>query len=149
MLRVIEKEFKNDNNESVKVVGNTFPATKGYRIKTKLIALVLPSMGGLSKKDKESEIDDLAFLAKIAEKIVDGTAEKLLKEIISGIDLFHNGIKYDLSNETEFDTIFSGDYMLLYDIILWCLKENFGSLFGENGLGKFKKGNLLTGMFKK
>jgi len=139
-----EKILIDVDKKNVTVIVSTFPATKGLKLKFKLLKLIVPSFASLgnvfSKKESEdsimdsdininSFIDGLMNISTIEENI------HLIKELLE----FTRLNNLEVADDEIFDDVFSGDMGLLYNTLFFVLEANYKSLFNLNGIGKLSK----------
>lgn len=118
---------------------NTLPATIGLRCLTQLAAIVGAPAGAAAGGAKDGGIKDLdsgmlgEAVAKMAQQIAEPGTIDLIK------DLLVNVRKND--KPVEFDDEFAANYGILSELLMWSLRENFGSFLAGN--------SLLGGLAKK
>lgn len=136
-VRNIEKQI-----DGVSVSVTRFLGIEGFKIKTKLIKLLGPSLGELAggAAGAASILDvDLSsgFLARavntLCEKLDENDSLNFIMRMLRSSGTRINGQEI---NDAVFNDIFSGNYVLLYKIVYLIVEENYGSFFGEGGIGK-------------
>lgn len=135
-------EAKEREIDGHKVTVTQWPARKALTTKLKLVRAIGPSLGeiiGGMKGTEESVLESDLDLSKVTAAL-----EKLLSALdeatfMSLIKIFMSGVRVDevdMSNDKEFDMMFTSKLDLLYKVIWFVLEVNYGSFFGEDGIGK-------------
>lgn len=135
-------EAKDKEIDGHKVTVTQWPARKALTVKLRLVRAIGPGLGeiiGGMKGTEESVLDsdmDLSKVTTALEKLLsaldEATFMALIKTLISSVRVD----EVDMSNEKEFDMMFTSKLELLYKVIWFVLEVNYGSFFGEGGIGE-------------
>ncbi len=123
----------------------TIPATRAIPLFTRLLHLVGPFLGqagasvqsasGLSEI-MESQVD-LGIMARAVEKLTlqmhDIDTYALLRDLIRESSVLVKDVS--IVNDDAFNAIFTANYGALVKLIYKIIEENYGSFFGESGIG--------------
>ena len=143
------KEKVIDNH---KVVVTQWPARKALSTKLKLIRIIGPGLGeiasGLKGQSTKGLIDSEMNLEKLTpaiEKLLSALNEETFMSLVTTLMSATRVDDLEMSIESNFDATFSGNLATFYKVALFVLEVNFGSFFGENGIGllKAKAMNLM------
>lgn len=117
------------------------PATEGVRVLSRLLKIVGPAIAKSAKGIKggsgllDAEIDGSA-IGDAVDALVSGLDEQ---ETLSLIQRMMAGVRKDGHEVAPtFATEFMGDYLTLIKVLAFVVEVNYGSFFGEGGLGRFK-----------
>jgi len=130
---MIETKDKTIDNRVVTVT--QFPGRRALFFKTRLIKLIGPSVTQLfTGKGLDLNID-LVIVAKALDKLAENLKEdeyvKFVLELLQFTRLDGQEI-----NDSVFDNEFAGNLLLMYKILWFTLEVNYGSFFGQSGIGK-------------
>jgi len=141
-----------DNKEKeideMKVSVTQFPARFGFKMQAKLLKIFGPVIGTVlsgndvstSGLDSTVSMDKLADAVRILFDVIDeDKALALVLELLQSTRI--NGQEV---NEATFDALFPGKYATMYKILGFVLEVNYGSFFGEGGIGKKVAGLVQT-----
>ena len=135
-----------------RVVVTQWPARKALSTKLKLIRILGPGIGeiasGLKGQSTKGLMDSEMNLEKLApaiEKLLSALTEEIFMRLVTTLMSATRVNDLDMSIESNFDSTFSGNLTTFYKVVLFVLEVNFGSFFGENGIGllKAKAMNLM------
>lgn len=141
------KEKVIDNH---KVVVTQWPARKALSTKLKLIRIIGPGLGeiasglkgqSLSNQSPKGIIDSEMNLEKLSpaiEKLLSALNEETFMSLVTTLMSATRVDDLEMSIELNFDATFSGNLATFYKVALFVLEVNFGSFFGENGIGLLK-----------
>jgi len=115
------------------------PARRAVRLKTKLIKLLGPSLGKLADgmhEFTEETLDNInvTTIGDAIEKLADRLNENDYVDLIMEI-LQHTRIGGREVTEELFDDVFAGRLDVMYKVVMFTLEVNYGSFFGEGGIG--------------
>ena len=130
-VQTIEKEI---NGHSVKIV--QFHAVRGFKIKTKLIKLILPVLSSVinpkdlisAKNIMEADVNFSKAFETLAISINEENLFTLLLELLSGV--FIDGVNID---QKKFDELFIANYSFAYKLAYEVIKVNNFFDFGDIG----------------
>jgi len=138
---VDKKEKKIDGME---VMVTQFPARFGFKMQAKLVKIFGPVIGvllggteGDTDKILDSNLDAeklAGAIAKLFDSVDENEALALVLQLMQTTRI--NGQEV---NETSFDSLFPGKYQTMYKVLGFVLEVNYGSFFGEGGIGKAMK----------
>jgi len=130
MIETKEKAIDEHN-----VMVTQFPGRRALMFKTRLIKLLGPSIAQLfTEKGVDAEVDFSAIskaLDKLAENLNENEYVKFVLDLLQCTRFDGKEI-----GENVFDTEFAGNLLLMYKVLWFTLEVNYGSFFGEGGIGK-------------
>lgn len=138
-IKIHETTLTNRDNISVKVIVSDFPARQGARLGANLLR-ILASF--IKAAPKDSKTDNRNFLERdidftqLSQALVDNLEETKILSLILNLVTFTRVDGQEISREEIFDTVFAGDYGLLFAILKFILEVNFKSFFGNKDIGK-------------
>lgn len=112
---------------------------RSLRLKSRLIKLLAPSVGtAIQQKVKKGVklLDQNIDLGKVGEAIMqlhdldENAYEDLILEIL--VSTRFDGRELDAAT---FDDVFAGELSLMYHVVVFVLKVNYGDFFGPDGIG--------------
>ena len=117
------------------VMVTQFPGRRALFFKTRLIKLVGPSVAQLFT-GKSLDINmDFSIVAKALDKLAENLKEdeyvKFVLDLLQCTRLDEKEI-----NDSTFDNEFAGNLLLMYKVLWFTLEVNYGSFFGQGGIGK-------------
>ena len=129
-------ETKDKVIDGKKITVTQFPGRKALFYKVKLIKLFGSSIGAMLAQAKglTAQIDMSVFAAamdKLATTIDEGEFTRFVLELLQLTRVDNVPI-----TEASFDMEFAGNLLFMYKILWFTLEVNYGSFFGENGIGK-------------
>ena len=135
-------EKKECDIDGLKITVTQFPARTGFKMQAKLAKIFGPALGELVSGVKgktgkgltEAEIDLSKFSGAVRtlfEKIDEESALVLIFELLQ-----FTRINGEEVTEEIFDDTFPGKYATLYKILYFVVEVNYGSFFGQGGIGK-------------
>lgn len=138
MYEAREKEI-----DGLKVTVTQWPARKALAIKLKLVKAVGPSLGELASSSKGGATSGI-LNAEIGTDKLGSAIEKLLSALdettfMTLVTLLMSGVRVngvEMSDENAFNVQFTGRLEAFYKIVWFVLEVNFGSFFGEGGIGR-------------
>lgn len=133
---MIETKEKEINGSRYTVTQMT--ARRALRMKAKLLRLFGAPLAQLFLPSGEEPIDGMAFskdeavkaLQSLAMELDDKTFEFLIVELLK--EVRKDGVEL---TESVIDLEFAGDLLTLFKVVWFVLEANFGSFFGEGGIG--------------
>lgn len=132
---MIETKEKVIDNHSVMVT--QFPGRRALFFKTRLLKLAGPALAQMFTSE-ELSLDakfDHTVIAKIIDKLAESLDENEFVRFV--IDLLQcTRVDGKEITESEFDMLFAGNLLLMYKILWFTLEVNYGSFFGQSGIGK-------------
>ena len=119
-----------------KITVTQFPGRKALFYKVKLIKLFGSSIGAMLAQAKglTAQVDMSVFAAamdKLATTVDEGEFTRFVLELLQLTRIENVPI-----TEASFDMEFAGNLLSMYKILWFTLEVNYGSFFGENGIGK-------------
>lgn len=133
---MIDTKTKTIDGHEIMVV--QFPGRRALQFKTRLIKLLGPAIAQMfTNKDALESVKgmDLSILSAAIEKLSLQLDEvefvKFVLDLLQCTRLDGKEI-----TESVFDNEFAGDLSLMYKILWFTLEVNYGSFFGESGIGK-------------
>lgn len=137
MLEAKEREI-----DGHRVTVTQWPARKALAIKLRLARAVGPGLGelisGIDSKDIGSALDsniDLSKLVPAIEKLLGGLDESTFMALT---DSLMSNVRVDdveMNNQNNFNEVFTAHLETFYKVIWFVLEVNYGSFFGEGGIG--------------
>ena len=134
--------------EGMKVNVTQFPARFGFKMQAKLLRIFGPVIGtvlsgnDISKGVMNSDVS-MGNLSEAIKRLFEVLDED--KSLALVLDLLQQTrIDGQEVNEGTFDTLFPGKYLALYKILGFVLEVNYGSFFGEGGIGRKVVGLVQT-----
>jgi hypothetical protein len=136
-------EAKEKSIDGHKVTVSQWPARKALAIKLKLIRAVGPSLGELVSSargdnlnaalDSNMNMDRLgSALERLLGALDEVTFMALTSDLMSGVRVDD----LEMADDNNFNATFTGHLETFYKIVWFVLEVNFGSFFGESGIGK-------------
>ena len=132
---MIETKEKTIDGHNVMVT--QFPGRRALLFKTRLIKLIGPSIAQMFTGENPLDGKELDFsiiakaLDKLAETLNEDEYVKFVLDLLQYSRFDGQEIK-----ESVFDTEFAGNLLLMYKVLWFTLEVNYGSFFGESGIGK-------------
>jgi len=135
-VRNVEKQI-----DGMSISVTSFLGIEGFKIKTKLIKLLGPSLGelagGAAGAVNVLDVDlSSGFLAKavntLCDKLDESDSFNFVMRLLRSSGTRINGQEV---NESVFNDVFAANYALLYKILYLIVEENYGNFFGEGGIG--------------
>lgn len=129
---MIETKEKTIDGRSVMVT--QFPGRRALFFKTRLIKLLGPSISQVftSKNLKELDLSILSSaFEKLSESLDEDSFVRFVLDLLQCTRLDGQEIK-----DNVFDVEFAGNLLFMYKILWFTLEANYGSFFGEGGIGK-------------
>ncbi len=128
-----------------------FNGREGFRIKTKLIKLLAPSLAELAggiKNFKPGKLLDAEIKGQFVGNAVSRLAEALDEnEFLLFVMRIFQTTRYDGKQISDglFDFEFAGNFEIVYKAISFVLEVNYGNFFGLGGIGNLmEKANKTT-----
>jgi hypothetical protein len=142
MFAAKEKEI-----DGLKVVVTQWPARKALTTKLKLIRIIGPGLGelvgGFKGKGEglasalDSDMNMERFTPAL-EKLLSALSEEMFMSLVITLMSSVRVNDVDMSSEKEFNMQFAGSLESFYKIVWFVLEVNYGSFFGESGIGNLK-----------
>lgn len=130
------------------VLVTTLTATRAVKLQVKLVKLLGPSFGALfssldlkkikagkfTESDIKLEMISTAF-EKLSDKLDPDEFDALLFQILANTKVDGK----DVSSAVVFNSVFTGELMLMYRVLLFSLEVQFSNFFEESGIGTLLK----------
>lgn len=137
MIETIEKTIDGKSYSITQM-----PARRALRMKAKLLKVFGPSLAEIFLPGDGVPIDGLGFskqeaingLSHLALQLEESTFDRLVVELLQGVR--KEGLEL---TDAIIDLEFAGDLFNLFKLIWYVLEVNFGSFFGESGIGSLLK----------
>ena len=117
------------------VMVTQFPGRRALLFKTRLIKLIGPSVAQMfTGKSLDANVDFSVIskaLDKLAENLKEDEYVKFVLDLLQCTRLDGKEI-----SESVFDNEFAGNLLLMYKVLWFTLEVNYGSFFGQGGIGK-------------
>jgi len=130
---MIETKEKKIDDRAVMVT--QFPGRRALFFKTRLLKLVGPSVTQLfTGKGLDASLDFSTMskaLDKLSENLKEDEYVKFVLDLLQCTRLDGQEI-----TDMVFDSEFAGNLLLMYKILWFTLEVNYGSFFGQSGIGK-------------
>ena len=134
-------ETKNKTIDGREVMVTQFPGRRALSYKTRLLKLLGPSVVEMFSGVKLESVEVLSsdFDLSIISKAFDKLAEKLDEsEFVKFVLELLQCTRVDGKEITPeyFDNEFAGNLLFMYKVLWFTLEVNYGSFFGQGGIGK-------------
>lgn len=137
MVKTAEKSFG-----GIGISVTQFAGIEGFKIKTRLVKLIAPSIGELAggAGGNVKSVGDIDLGSGFIGKAVNALCDKLdenesfafVMRMLRSSGARVEGREVD---DTVFNDVFAGNYKLLYQILYLIIEENYGNFFGDGGIG--------------
>jgi len=129
----IETKEKTIDNHVIMVT--QFPGRRALFFKTRLIKLVGPSIAQMFTGKGLDATTDFTTISRALDKLAENLNEddyvKFILDLLQCTRFDGQEIK-----EGVFDIEFAGNLLLMYKVLWFTLEVNYGSFFGQGGIGK-------------
>lgn len=145
-------ESKDKKIDDLNVTVTQFGARRGLKLKVKLLKIFGPALVkmvegldlGSDKKftlENDVDLDKLGDGVKLLfERVDEDQTLALVEEILADTKISTPDGKITSEDIAKvFDMVFSGNYLTMYKVVGFALEVNYGSFFGEGGIGKIAK----------
>jgi hypothetical protein len=131
---MIDTKEKTIDGRNVMVV--QFPGRRALFFKTRLLKLIGPAIAQMftGKNPLETEVDFSVVskaLDKLSERLNEDEFVKFVLDLLQCTRLDGKEI-----SGAVFDEEFAGNLLLMYKVLWFTLEVNYGSFFGQSGIGK-------------
>lgn len=135
-VKTKETQVENNEGDQFAISTTTFLASKGIELQSRLVKFVIPLFGAIPKKPKdiESILEQDVDFSKVTQSLMVNFTEKKVFNLIFDLCNSTTVNGQDLSKKPLFDTIFSGEYLLLFKTLKYIMEVNFSDFFVENGI---------------
>jgi len=137
-------ESKEKEIDGYKVTVTQWPARKALTTKLRLFRILGPGLSELLGGFKGNATDvlntdiNMEKFSPAIEKLLSGLDETMFLSIVCIMMSNVRVNDMEMKDENAFNVQFAGKLEVFYKIVWFVLEVNYGSFFGESGIGKLK-----------
>lgn len=115
-----------------------FGAMRATGLAVRLMKIVGPSVAHLLSADVQSvedllkkQVDVGLVVAQLFHSLDEDTTLQLIRDLLSGVVVVHNGAIVELSSDDAINMVFTGKLKLMLESVKFAIQVNYGDFFGD------------------